>query len=100
MTAKKLPPIHPGEILKEEFLRPLKKTPYYLAKAIGVDPRRIHAIIHGERSITPDTALRLAAHFKMSPQFWMNLQSRYDLEMESDRIGERIAEQVEVLASS
>jgi addiction module HigA family antidote len=98
MTAKKLPPIHPGEILLEEFLRPMGITPYRLARAIKVDPRRIHAIIHGERSISPETALRLSRYFGMSEQFWMNLQSRYDLEIEKDLHGKKIAAEVEEVA--
>ena len=78
-TETKLPPIHPGEILNEEFLGPMKLTQYRLAKAIGVDPRRIHAIVHGERSITAETALLLARFFGNSPSFWMGLQTQYDL---------------------
>jgi addiction module HigA family antidote len=96
MKKKKLPPIHPGEILLEEFLRPMRITPYRVACAIGVDPRRIHAIVHGERAITPGTALRLSRFFGMSEEFWMNLQSRYDLEIEKDLHGEEI-EKVERL---
>jgi antitoxin HigA-1 len=92
MTAKKLPPIHPGEILLEEFLRPMGITSYRLARAIKVDPRRIHAIIHGERSISPQTALRLSKFFGMSEQFWMNLQTRYDLEVEKDLHGAELQE--------
>ena len=90
MSEKKLPPIHPGEILLEEFLRPMEITPYRLSRALGVDPRRIHAVIHGQRAITPDTALRLSRFFRLSEQFWMNLQARYDLEIEKSRHGEEI----------
>ena len=86
----RLPPIHPGEILNEEFLLPLDVTQYRLAKAIGVDPRRIHAIVHGQRSITAETALLLSRFFGNSAGFWMGLQSQYDLETASDRMGERL----------
>ena len=81
---KKLAPIHPGEILLEEFLEPLGITQYRLAKDIGVSPRRINEIVHGERSVSADSALRLARYFKMSSQFWMNAQSHYDLELEKE----------------
>lgn len=81
MKSKKLPPIHPGEILMEEFLEPMGISQYRLAKNISVAPRRINEIIHGKRSITADTALRLGRFFGMSPQFWLNLQTRYDLEV-------------------
>lgn len=87
----KLPPIHPGEILNEEFLRPLNLSQYRLAKAIGVDPRRIHAIVHGQRAITAETALLLARFFGNSASFWMGLQSQYDLETAEDRLGQRLA---------
>ena len=79
-SSMKLPPIHPGEILNEEFLRPMNITHARLAKAIGVDPRRIHAIVHGQRSITAETALQLSRFFGNSAQFWMGLQSQYELE--------------------
>ncbi|MFO7911072.1 MAG: HigA family addiction module antitoxin, partial [Desulfotignum sp.] len=82
--SKQLPPIHPGEILIEEFLKPMGISQYRLAKDISVPPRRINEIVHGKRSITADTALRLGRFFGMSPQFWLNLQSRYDLEMTAD----------------
>ena len=84
------PPIHPGEILNEEFLGPLQITQYRLAKAIGVDPRRIHAIVHGERAITAETALLFSRFFGNSAEFWMGLQSQYDLEREHDRLGDRL----------
>ena len=87
---KKLAPIHPGEILAEEFLTPMAVSQYRLAKDIGVPPRRINEIVHGKRGITADTALRLGHYFGMTPQFWMNLQARYDLETEADRIGKEI----------
>ncbi|MCQ3804408.1 MAG: HigA family addiction module antitoxin [bacterium] len=80
----KLPPIHPGEILNEEFLLPMNITQYRLAKAIGVDARGIHSIVHGEQAITAETALLLARFFGNSPGFWMGLQSQYDLEVAQD----------------
>ena len=87
---KKLAPIHPGEILAEEFLTAMAISQYRLAKDIGVPPRRINEIVHGKRGITADTALRLGHYFGMTPQFWMNLQTRYDLETEADRLGKAI----------
>ena len=86
----KLPPIHPGEILNEEFLIPMSITQYRLAKAVGVDARRIHSIVHGERSFTAETALLLARFFGNSPSFWMGLQSQYDLELAQDRLSEQL----------
>jgi antitoxin HigA-1 len=80
-------PVHPGEILLEEFLGPLEVSQYQLAKAVGVPARRINEIVHGQRRITADTALRLARYFGTSERFWMNLQARYDLEVEKDRLG-------------
>jgi len=85
-------PIHPGEILAEEFLTPLGITQHKLAVAIGVPPRRINEIVHGTRRITADTALRLARYFGTSERFWMNLQARYDLEVEKDRLGDSLDE--------
>lgn len=89
-SPKKLPPIHPGEILHEEFLRPMQITQYRLAQAIGVDARRIHAIVHGQRSITAETALLFSRFFGNSAEFWMGLQSQYDLERERDRLANRL----------
>ncbi len=86
----KLPRIHPGEILNEEFLIPMSITQYRLAKAVGVDARRIHSIVHGEPSVTAETALLLARFFGNSPSFWMGLQSQYDLELAQDRLSERL----------
>ncbi|MCB0911329.1 MAG: HigA family addiction module antidote protein [Propionibacteriaceae bacterium] len=80
-------PIHPGEILMEEFLEPLRVSQNRLAVAIGVPPRRINEIVHGKRRITADTALRLARYFGTSDRFWLNLQTRYDLEIEKDHLG-------------
>ena len=88
---RKLPPIHPGEILNEEFLLPMNISQYRLAKAIGVDPRRVHAIVHGERSITAETALLFSRFFGNSREFWMGLQSQYDLDIAEDRLGARLA---------
>ena len=98
MANDKLPPIHPGEILLEEFLQPMGISQYRLAKDIGVPPRRINEIVLGKRGVSPDTALRLARYFGMSERFWMNLQSRYDLEIEKDRLADRLIEEVKVHA--
>ena len=89
-SSEKLPPNHPGEILKEEFLRPMNITQYRLAKSIGVDARRVHAIVNGERSITAETALLFSRFFGNSAGFWMGLQCQYDLETAEDRLGERL----------
>lgn len=89
-TETKLPPIHPGEVLNEEFLAPMNITQYRLAKSIGVDPRRIHSIVHGQRSITAETALLLGRFFGNSPGFWMGLQAQYALEITQDRLSERL----------
>jgi addiction module HigA family antidote len=86
MPAKKLPPTHPGEVLLEDFLKPLDLSQYRLAKDISVPPRRINEIVHGKRAVTADTALRLARYFGTSERFWLNLQVRYDLEVEKDRL--------------
>ena len=96
MSDKRLPPIHPGEVLLEEFLNPMGLSQYRLAKAISVPARRINEIVHGTRSITADTALRLSRFFGMSDRFWMNLQTRYDLELEKDRLGSRLENEVEL----
>ena len=93
---KKYPPIHPGEILLEEFLEPLGISQYRLAKDISVPPRRINEIVLGKRAITPDTALRLSLYFGLSERFWMNLQTRYDLETEKDRLQNRLEQEVNV----
>lgn len=98
MKTNKVPPIHPGEILMEEFLRPMAISQYKLAKETSVAPRRINEIVHGQRAITADTALRLGRYFGISPQFWLNLQSHYDLATAEDRIGSRLAEEVRVRA--
>jgi addiction module HigA family antidote len=90
-------PIHPGEVLKEEFLGPLELSQYRLAKDIKVPPRRINEIVHGTRAISADTALRLARYFGTSDEFWLNLQMHYDLEVERDRLGPRLRKEVRVL---
>ena len=91
-TAATMPPIHPGEVLMEEYLEPLGVTQHRLAVAIGVPPRRINEIVHGRRRITADTALRMARYFGTSERFWMNLQGRYDLEVERDRLIDKLDE--------
>lgn len=82
-----LAPIHPGEVLMAEFIEPLGVTQHHVAVALGVPPRRINEIVHGKRRITADTALRLARYFGTTDRFWLNLQTRYDLEVERDRLG-------------
>ena len=96
--ANKLPPIHPGEILLEEFLEPMSISQYRLAKDISVPPRRINEIVLGKRAITPDTALRLSSFFGLSERFWINLQSRYDIEVEKDKLGNRLEKEVHIYA--
>ena len=98
MAARKLSPVHPGEVLQEEFLKPLEISQYRLAKEISVPPRRVNEIVHGSRAITADTALRLARYFGTTDRFWLNLQVRYDLEVERDRLGSRLEREVSVLA--
>lgn len=96
MASKRIKPIHPGEILKDEFLVPLDMSQYRLAKDICVPPRRINEIVLGKRSITADTALRLARYFSTSPQFWLNLQTQYDLECEEQEKGDSIQKHVPI----
>ena len=98
MKMKKLPLIHPGEILNQEFLKPLSLTQYRIAKDIGVSARRINEIVHGKRGISADTALRLGRYFGTSSEFWMNLQMRYDLETESDRLNGRLLREIRIFA--
>jgi len=100
MSKERLSPVHPGEVLLEEFLKPLGVSQYRLAKEIGVPPRRINEIVHGNRVVTADTALRLARYFATSDRFWLNLQAQYDLEVERDRLGDRLEREVQVLARS
>lgn len=94
--SRKIPPIHPGEILLEEFLGPMEISQYRLAKDTSVPPRRINEIVRGQRSISADTALRLARYFGTSERFWINLQARFDLETEKDRLGDRLEQEVAV----
>jgi len=96
----KLPPIHPGEILLEEFLEPMEISQYRLAKDISVPPRRINEIVLGKRAITPDTALRLSRYFGLSERFWMNLQTRYDIEVEKDKLQNRLEREVRVYVAA
>jgi addiction module HigA family antidote len=98
-VSTRVAPIHPGEILAEEYLTPLGITQHKLAVAIGVPPRRINEIVHGTRRISADTALRLSRYFGTSERFWMNLQGRYDLEVERDRL-EGVLEQIQPLATA
>ncbi len=91
-------PVHPGEVLQKEFLTPLGLSQHRLALDIGVDPRRINEIVLGRRSVTANTALRLAHYFNTSPEFWLGLQSQYDLDLEEDELGGRIAREVKVYA--
>jgi addiction module HigA family antidote len=100
MKNKLVADITPGEILAEEFLKPMSISQYRLAKDIGVPPRRINEIVRGQRAITADTALRLGRYFQMSPQFWLNLQTHYDLEQEQERLGRRLEKEVKVLAAA
>ncbi len=98
--AKKLRPIHPGEVLLADFLEPLGISQYRLAHGISVPPRRINEIVHGLRAVSADTALRLARFFGTSEEFWLNLQARHDLEVEKDRLGRRLKSEVEVFAAA
>ena len=98
MAKKLLPPIHPGEILLEEYLKPMEISQYRLAKEISVPARRINEIVHGKRAITPDTALRLSRYFGMSERFWVNLQARYDIEVAKDLLQDRLEREVSVYA--
>jgi addiction module HigA family antidote len=100
MATHKLLPIHPGEILGTEFLLPLGLSQYRLAKETSVPPRRINEIVRGQRAISADTALRLARYFGTSERFWSNLQVRYDLEIEKDRLGRRLEREVQVYSRS
>jgi antitoxin HigA-1 len=97
---KKIPPIHPGEILNEEFLAPRGISQYRLAKDTSVPPRRINEIVRGQRAISADTALRLARYFGTSERFWINLQAHYDLENEKDRLGKRLDREVHPLSDA
>jgi addiction module HigA family antidote len=94
---QKLAPVHPGEVLLKDFLRPLQMSQYRLARGLSVPPRRINEIVLGKRAITADTALRLARFFGTSDRFWLNLQAAYDLDVERDRLAGRLVREVEVL---
>jgi addiction module HigA family antidote len=98
MPSRKLAPIHPGEVLLSDFLDPLGLSQYRLAQDISVPPRRINEIVHGKRAITADTALRLARYFGTSERFWLNLQARFDLEVQRDALGTRLEREVAVLS--
>ena len=98
MKRQKTPPIHPGEVLLEEFLRPLGISQYRLAKDVCVPPRRINEIVRGQRAITADTALRLARFFRTTERFWLNLQIWFDLELQKDRLGDRLDREVTVFS--
>jgi antitoxin HigA-1 len=97
-TQRKLPPVHPGEIVLEEFMKPLGLSQTRLGRDLGVSPRRINEIVHGRRSITADTALRLSRYFGTSAEFWLGLQADYDLDMASDRLADRIAREVKIFS--
>ena len=99
MNTKKFAPVHPGEVLLEEFMAPLGISQYRVSKDIGVHPRRINEIVHGKRSISADTALRLSRYFGTSERFWLNLQTHYDLEVQKDRLGDRFVNEVRVLSA-
>jgi len=96
MKKEKMVPIHPGEILNEDFLLPIGISQYRLAKDTSVPPRRINEIVHGKRAVTANTALRLSKYFGTSERFWLNIQATYDLEMEKDRLGKRLEQEVQV----
>jgi antitoxin HigA-1 len=97
MTTRKLAPVHPGEVLAQDFLGPLGLSQYRVAKGLSVPPRRINEIVLGKRAITADTALRLGRYFGTSPRFWLNLQTAYDLDVERDRLAGRLNKEVSVL---
>jgi addiction module HigA family antidote len=100
MATRKLVPIHPGEVLLTDFLEAMGISQYRLAHDISVPPRRINEIVLGKRAISADTALRLARYFGTSERFWLNLQSRFDLEVERDRLGDRLRKEVTVLRAA
>ena len=100
MKNKKLAPVHPGEVLMEEFLKPMEISQYRLAQEISVPPRRINEIVHCIRAVTADTALRLGKYFGVSAQFWINLQAHYDLAVEEDRLGKRLDREVHAFAAA
>lgn len=99
MHTRDIDPIHPGEVLLEDFMKPLHLSQYALANALGVPPRRINEIVHGKRAITADTALRLGRYFGLNAQSWMNLQAHYDLEVAEIKLGERLLHEVQPRAA-
>lgn len=99
MNKRDFPPIHPGEMLLEEFLQPMKISQSHLAKAIGVSPHRIHEIVRGKRRISADTALRLGRFFNMEARFWLNLQTRYDLEIAREALAEILQREIHPYAA-
>jgi addiction module HigA family antidote len=96
MKKEKMVPVHPGEILQEDFLMPMGISQYRLAKDISVPPRRINEIVHGKRAISANTALRLSKYFGTSERFWLNIQAKFDLEVEKDKLGDRLEHEVHV----
>ena len=98
MKKKKIPPVHPGEILFEEFLKPMNISQNKMGRDLGVSPRRINEIVHCKRSITADTALRLAVYFGNSPSFWLGLQMDYDLDVAEERLSARIKKEIQQIA--
>lgn len=94
MKKEKMPPIHPGEILQEDFLIPMGISQYRLSKDISVPPRRINEIVHGKRAVSANTALRLSKYFGTSERFWLNIQAKFDLEVEKDKLGDRLENEV------
>src|SRR5207249_7376387 len=96
MSKKRLPPVHPGDVLLEDFLKPLTLSQYALAKGLSVPPRRINEIVLGKRAVSADTALRLARFFGTSDRFWLNLQASHDLDVERDRLADRLAKEVKI----
>ena len=100
MAGRKLAPVHPGEVLEEEFLKPLGLSQHRLALDVGVDPRRINQIVLRKRGVTANTALRLGRYFQTSPEFWLGLQAQYDLDVEEDQLGKRLEREVQVYAEA
>ncbi len=94
MKKEKMAPIHPGEILQEDFLMPMGISQYRLSKDISVPPRRINEIVHGKRAVSDNTALRLSKYFGTSERFWLNIQAKFDLEVEKDKLGDRLENEV------
>ena len=99
-TGRRLPPVHPGEILRDEFLKPMDLSVYALARALGISRPRLNEIVLGRRSVTTDTALRLGRYFGMTPEFWINLQTRYDLDVAERTVRVRIEQEVEPRAGA